>query len=187
LNTVRLFCYVIDHDTGLAPNPSNRVCTLVYCKYKKPKSRRRNVVELAKKGDWVIGVGGKSKKSCGHGKIVYIMQVDKPLSFSEYRRRFPNRRSPNRRRWPWHGEWALISRQFLYYGREGIPVDRIPGAEKFHLEDTGRGFRNTFPDTFVLQVADWFRKQHPSGKIGEPWVFGLDASARRTCHCREQP
>jgi hypothetical protein len=55
----KLFSYVVDHDNGFAPNPFGGLCTLAKCKYGTPA--KRNVVELANEGDWVIGTGG----TCG--------------------------------------------------------------------------------------------------------------------------
>jgi hypothetical protein len=179
---MRLFCYVVDHDTGLAPNPNRRVCTLVYCKYKRPGVKRRNIVELAQKDDWVIGVGGKSKKSSGHGTIVYVMRVDKNLSFGEYLRRFPGRKKPKN---PGnHGGRALVSHTFLYYGDERFAVGKILGADKFQLEKTGRGFRSKFPEQFIRQLARWVQEQHRKGKIGKPWAPDSDRARKNLCRCR---
>jgi hypothetical protein len=179
---VKLFSYVVDHDTGFAPNPEHKVCTLVYCKFKKRQHKRRNIVELAEKDDWIIGTGGESKKSCGNGRIIYIMRVDEKTSFAEYRRRFPNRSSSKK-----HGEYALISRTFLYYGAQAIPVAAIPGANLVHLEKKGRGFRNKFPPTIIRQLADWVHKQHPSGKIGEPCAPHCDGIPKRARRCHKKP
>jgi hypothetical protein len=184
---MKLFCYVVDHDTGLAPNPNDRVCTLVYCKYKKPEVKRRNVVELAEMEDWIIGVGGKSKKSSGHGTIIYIMRVDEKLSFGEYLRRFPDRKRPVRLSSKDHGEFALISHRFLYFGNERFALGKVPGAHKFRLEKTGRGFRSKFPEPFIRQLADWVHKQHPRGKIGDPCTAGPDRVPGTTCRCQERP
>lgn len=178
---MKLFCYVVDHNTGLAPNPNNRVCTLVYCKYKRAGVQKRNVVELACKDDWIVGIGGKSKKSCGRGKIVYVMRVDEKLSFGDYRHRFPRRLHRNG-----HGEFALVSRTFLYFGKDAIGIDKIPGAREAQLEKTGRGFRNDFEHGFVRRLARWVEKQRPMGKIGEPCSPRPDGSAEIPCRCRKR-
>jgi len=176
-----LFSYVVEHDTGLAPNPENNVCTLVYCKYKRRKSNHKNIVELAKKDDWIIGTGGKNKeKSAGHGTIIYIMRVDETLPFREYLRRFPDRSYSKK-----HGKNALVSHTFAYYGRQAILVEKIPGANLVHLEKKGPGFRNKLPPTFIRQLADWIHKQHPSGKIGEPCAPDPDRIAEKRCRCPE--
>ncbi|MCD4726299.1 MAG: hypothetical protein K8R46_01455 [Pirellulales bacterium] len=161
-----LFSYVVHHDTGMAPNPNDGFCTLVYCKFMKHKSKRRNIVELAKEGDWIIGTGGKNKKiSSGHNTIIYIMRVDEKLPFVEYIRdsRFRGRSQGKK-----HGEFALISHAFLYYGRKAIPIKQIPGMKPADLEKKGPGFRNRFPPDRVRQLVRWIEKQHRKGKISEP-------------------
>ena len=180
-----LFSYVVEHDTGLAPNPNDGFCTLVYCKFRNPKVRTRNIVELAKEGDWIVGTGGKSKKSSGHGTIIYIMRVDEKLSFAEYLRRFPDRARPVPLLSKDHGKFALISHTFLYFGDEKVSVGKVPGGNLVHLEKRGPAFRNKFPETFIRQLADWVHKQHPRGKIGDPCAPGPDHVSEKTCRCRK--
>jgi hypothetical protein len=82
---MRIFSYVVEHDTGHAPNPFFEVCTLCRCKYRKSPGKPQNVVERAKPGDWVVGTGGADLlKSAGHGKIVYAMRVDKKITREDY-------------------------------------------------------------------------------------------------------
>lgn len=57
----QLFSYVVDHDEGFAPNPAGGLCTLAYCKFS--HSGKRNLVEMAADGDWVVGNGGKGPKT----------------------------------------------------------------------------------------------------------------------------
>ena len=69
----RLFSYVVDHDYGFAPNPFGGICTLAKCKY---GSKKRNIVEMAERRDWIAGTGGADlSKSAGHGKLIYAMRV----------------------------------------------------------------------------------------------------------------
>jgi hypothetical protein len=70
---MKLYSYIVKHDTGFAPNPFHGYCTLACCK---PIIRRK-----AEKGDWVVGL---TPKSAGN-KIVYLMQVDDVVqSFGDY-------------------------------------------------------------------------------------------------------
>jgi hypothetical protein len=87
----KLYSYVVEHDYGLSPNPSGGFCTLAFCKFS--MSGKRNVVELAKEDDWVIGTGGSGPLSAGHGRLVYAMRVTKKLTLQEYFRdpRFAHR------------------------------------------------------------------------------------------------
>ena len=82
---MNVYSYVVEHDTGKAPNPYFGCCTLCRCKFRKCATSRKNIVEKAEKGDWVIGIGGANlRKSAGHGKLVYAMQVDEKLTREGY-------------------------------------------------------------------------------------------------------
>ena len=81
---MKLYSYVVEHDAGYAPNPYFGFCTLCRCKFQKPGVGRKNIVELAEEGDWVIGTGGASKRSAGHGKLIYAMLVTEKLTREEY-------------------------------------------------------------------------------------------------------
>src|SRR5437870_2727798 len=88
----KLYSYVLDHDEGRAPHVSRRLCTLAKCKDRSPSSNRGNIVENARKGDWIVGTGGVGRKSAGHGKLVYAMLVTDKLTLAEYRRKYLSRR-----------------------------------------------------------------------------------------------
>jgi hypothetical protein len=73
----RLFTYTIPIDDGSAPNPFRGMCSLAICK---PGIRR-----VAKKGDWVAGLGSKQAPSGDlSGRIVYSMCVGDVVSMKEY-------------------------------------------------------------------------------------------------------
>lgn len=70
---MKLYSYIVKHDTGFAPNPFYGYCTLACCT---PILRRR-----AEQGDWIVGL---TPKSAGN-EIVYFMRVDDVVqSFSDY-------------------------------------------------------------------------------------------------------
>ncbi len=87
----RLFTYTIPVDDGAAPNPFYGMCSLAICK---PGIRK-----VAKKGDWVAGLGSKNAPSGDlSGRIVYAMRVEEVLSLQDYDRLAPTRwphRIPN--------------------------------------------------------------------------------------------
>lgn len=87
----RLFTYIIPVDDGAAPNPFNGMCTLAICK---PSIRR-----VAKKGDWVVGLGSKNAPSGDlSGCVVYAMLVEEVHTMSQYDKLAPKRwpfRIPN--------------------------------------------------------------------------------------------
>ena len=71
-----VYSYKITRDFGFAPNPFYSMCTLATCK---PKIRKS-----AKVGDWVIGFGSTAKNSVLKNKIIYIMKVEKKITFNQY-------------------------------------------------------------------------------------------------------
>jgi len=190
---MKLFSYVVQHDTGYAPNPYFGICTLCRCKYRKPSKKQRNIVELAERRHWVIGTGGADKgKSPGHGKLVYAMRVDEKLTREEYYAdprfaekkpvksgTYEQRRGDNKRpRTPFERreQFALISRHFYYFGAKAIDIDK----KQFpNLEKTGPAFRCDFDEKYISRFVKWLEKGHKTGKHGEPCVKDERNSERR--------
>jgi hypothetical protein len=108
-----IFCYVIEHDLGFAPNPFHGVCTLACCK---PRIRRR-----AKLGDYILGMGAVKPKLQGH--LTFWMRVDEIKTFDEYWRdpRFRRKRP------------VLTGTTYLRYGDN---IYHRNGGEVFHQEDS---------------------------------------------------
>lgn len=85
----KLLSYVVVRDYGFAPNPFYGFCTLATCM---PDVRKSAAI-----GDWVVGIGSKSKWNTG--QIVYAMCVGEAMSFEKYwqdprfRQKRPNLRS----------------------------------------------------------------------------------------------
>jgi len=169
----RLFSYVVEHDLGFSPNPFGGYCTLAHCKFS--KSGRRNIVELAREDDWVVGTGGASSRSAGHGKLVYAMKVTNKLTLRQYfgepqlRGRSDNREEDARIT----KRFALISKDFYYFGDHAL---RIPARFARHpLEKKGPGFRSDFDESFIHDFEKWIRTKKP-GVNGVP--CGSQRSAR---------
>jgi hypothetical protein len=162
---MKVYSYVVDHDTGLAPNPYGGLCTLCLCKLRKSATGKKNVVELADIGDWVIGTGGANKKkSAGHGKLVYAMRVDKKPTRAEYYRRFRKTRVDSKLPcddFEKHCQFALVSRHFYYFGANAVDI------HNFKLEKNSRGFHYVDPADFHPFV-EWLERKHEPGKRGEP-------------------
>lgn len=78
---MKLYTYVVVHDTGFSPNPFWGYCTLADCK---PAIRR-----TAEVGDWIVGL---SPKASGN-RIVFAMRVDEILDYASYHcdERFANK------------------------------------------------------------------------------------------------
>lgn len=186
---MRAFSYVITHDTGFAPNPYGRYCTLATCK---PQIRRR-----ARRGDWVLGVG--SPKNVGNGKLVYAMLVSKVLPIEEYatdpRFRYkqpdpegkPSQRCGDNiyykdRAGKWQqrpsmfhqtpkamahdlsGLNVLVARRFFYFGKKAKDVP----AEFAELVCRGRGHRCNFSEDLVAEFVAWLSRSFPPGRRGLP-------------------
>lgn len=163
---MKLYSYVVDHDEGVAPNPDGGLCTLCRCKYRKRAEGKRNIVEMAKEGDWVIGTGGASKRSAGHGKLVYAMRVDEKPTRAEYYRRFRKTRvdsKPPCDAFEKHCQFALVSRHFYYFGVNAIDIPKT-----FKLEKKGPGYRRDFDQADIDKFVEWLEEQKKRGKCGEP-------------------
>ncbi len=198
----RLFSCVVEHDTGHAPNPYFGVCTLCLCKFRKSAGKRRNIVELADKGDWIVGTGGANRnRSAGNGRLVYAMRVDEKLTRGEYFRdlRFRKKKpvtngsyqqqqgdnKPPSNGFERNQQFVLISRHFYYWGRKAVT---IPKRFREHpirpLEKKGPGFRSKFSPDFVEAFVKWIRTKS-TGNNGEPCMkTAVPTKSKRVKECR---
>lgn len=163
-----LFSYIVDHDTGYAPNPFNGVCTLAYCKY----PMRPHV----QKDDYVIGVG---KKELGN-RVVYAMRVTETLEHDLYLldQRFEDRRgdydNSNAKEEIAESSQALISDDFVYWGGEGPDVpERLRG-----LIVERQGYKSKINAPLIDEFLKWFKRQK-RGCLGTPTAM-LHANAAST-------
>ena len=130
----RLRSYVVAEDSGFAPCVKNRVCTLACCK---PVIRR-----VSREGDWVLGTTSSKR---GAGRLVYLMQIDKLLSFADYYRDRRLRLRPDniyrplgkerfyQKKNAHHGpanihmdlssKHVLVSKNFIYLGNKAVEID----------------------------------------------------------------
>ena len=72
----------MDHDTGFAPNTSFGISSVTGCKNSKT-GKKKNIEELAERGSWVIGIGGKGTNR--PEKLIYTMEVESKLSLDQFR------------------------------------------------------------------------------------------------------
>jgi len=179
---MKLYSYVVEHDTGRAPNPYFGVCTLCRCKYRKCRAKPKTVIELAQVGDWVVGTGGADKrKSVGHGKLVYAMRVDEKLTREEYYAcpRFAAKRrvktgtyrqtqgdnEPPTDDFQKREQYALVSRHFYYFGASAID---IPKQAPRNLEKRRPGFRCDFAPADIRRFVEWLENRDKPGRHGDP-------------------
>ena len=129
---MRLHSYIVAFDGGFAPCVTKSLCTLACCK---PRIRAK-----AEPGDWVLGTTTEDR---GAGRVVYLMQVQRVLSFAEYYRdpqlcrrrdciyRPLARGDYQQKKNPWHGhanikkdlsgKRVLLAKRFVYLRRERAP------------------------------------------------------------------
>jgi hypothetical protein len=162
-----LFSYVVDHDFGFAPNPYDGYCTLVHCKFG-GKRGRRNVVELAGEGDWVMGTGGRGKDSAGHGRIIYLMRVDEKLPFSKYLSDGRFQARSDCEDFGSDNESALVSRRFFYFGNNALPIADLPEDLAETISKSGAGFRSDYSVERLKKLVRWFGKNYETGMHGDP-------------------
>lgn len=177
---MKVFSYVVEHDFGREPNPYGGICTLCRCKFGETleKSHKmgglikghKNIVELAEKGDWIIGTGGSDlTKSAGHGRLVYVMRVDKTPTGSQCiaEKRFKKRLPPEPLTdFQKEKQFALISEHFYYFGSK--PFDEPPvDISGFELEANARGFHYVCPVVFN-RFRMWLEGKYQPGIYGMP-------------------
>lgn len=196
---MKLSAYIITVDSGFAPNPFGRYCTLACCK---PTIRR-----MADKDDIVIACASSRAAKPGH--LVYAMRVKEVIPYQEYWHdaRFATKKPTSQtavsRRGDniWHqdraGEWhvcpgafhdeshrerdtggvnALVASEFFYFGRSAV---RIPSRFADMLADT-QGHKNTCDRKKIECFWDWVSKIAPqSGLIGLPSDFTEEGCVRQ--------
>jgi len=163
----KLFSYVVAEDKGFAPNPTEGYCTLANCKCRREGGRRRNVVELAKVGDWIVGTGSADKRrSSGHGTLIYAMKVEKNPTLKEYYKdkRFKRRKGNVREQSHRTDTYALISQHYWYFGRNAV---HIPEEYRRPLEKRGRGFKSDFKEEFIQDFVKWLECNYDKGERGK--------------------
>ena len=202
---MKLSAYIITVDSGFAPNPFGRYCTLVCCK---PTIRR-----MAEKDDIIVGCASTRAPKPGH--LVYAMRVKEVIPYQKYWRdprfapRKPSRKTAISQRGDniWHqdsaGRWqvcpgachdnsarerdtggvnALVATEFFYLGRSAIP---IPSRFARMLAQT-QGHKNTSDRDKsdrerIERFWDWISNEAlRSGRIDYPSDFTEDG-CRRQC------
>lgn len=66
---MNIYAYIVPVDDGAAPNPYGGVCTLSICK--------PNLRNIAKQGDWIIGLNSEFK-------LIYTMKITTVIAMKEY-------------------------------------------------------------------------------------------------------
>ena len=196
----RYFTYVVKWDSGLAPNPFHRFCTLAVCK---PLIRK-----FAQEGDWIIGLGSSNQndlKLNHRGRLIYAMEVAEKITFNEYwkDKRFLKKRqyaSSAKGRWGDNmyymnskGEWVqktygahntpedkkrdtnvdavLVSKNFFYFGKECIDLPKF-----FHqsVSKLKQGHKYKGLEEKGKQLIELLEKKYKKGRHGDPVGYEAD-------------
>jgi len=187
---MKLYSYIVTHDTGFSPNPFWGCCTLADCK---PAIRR-----TAEVGDWIVGL---SPRASGN-RVVFSMEVDEILDYASYHSdaRFANKipdyrrggvvwkaggniykplpngdfqqlrsmhshgdeENPETKAHDLGGVNVLVARRFHYFGGSG---PELPP----HLEElrVGRAHKNRFSQDTIADFLE-FISSYPEGVNAPP-------------------
>lgn len=192
---MKIYSYIVNHDTGFAPNPFYGNCTLANCK---PKIRK-----TAQIGDLIFGLSCKAKGN----QLIYAMKIKEKLCFKEFYEdiRFTEKRpvfsekkvifkcgdniyepvsdhvyrqlqsmhSLNRtseedlkkKEKDLSGMFVLISDEFTYYGGKG---PELPVSLKELI--VGRGHKNNFSEGTRHSAIKYFDSL-PRGILNAPTIW----------------
>jgi len=194
---VKLYTYIVTHDTGFAPNPFWGWCTLATCK---PVIRR-----TAKTGDWIVGLSPKAKGN----RVVFAMEIEtiiedhasyfrdrrfankipddtkgelvwragdniyKPLANGGYRQlrsmhSHGDEEDPKRKIHDLGGKRVLVAEQFHYFGDSG---PQLPS--RLEVLKVRRGHKNRFSKETIRDFLK-FIASHRHGVSAPPtkWRSG---------------
>lgn len=188
---MKMYSYVVVHDTGLAPNPFHGVLTLALCT---PNHQRIK----AAPGDWIVGNATKARGP----RLVFVMRVAERLGLNGYFRdpRFESKKptyTGNWRDWmegvgdniyfqgkdeKWQqvetrfhcddddvfrkdtqGDTVFIADEFYYFG-DALPL--VPEQHRGVLRNT-QGCVAVDNDT-AERFLDWLQKTYTPGVHGKP-------------------
>lgn len=182
---MKLYTYVVVHDTGLAPNPFGEWCSIAVC-----TPNHQGI--LAGCSDWICGFSPKGQGS----QLVYALQVEERPSLHEYFHdgrwayKKPSRQTAQSRcgdnfyeRLPdgtWKQHWnffhrtranhiqdtrrpvAFVGRRFWYFGESSVPVP------EFGLTIGGKGVRVSHQAGAAEQFLAWLEQSFEPGRHGMP-------------------
>jgi Nucleotide modification associated domain 2 len=143
----KIYSYILKHDSGAAPNPFWKICTLTICK---PAIRRK-----AQIGDWIIGTGAKSVKCKDgrcldlSGRAIYAMKVTDKKTLHEYniycKKSLPNKIPTGRTT-----DWRIHVGDCIY----DYSSDKVPKIRKgVHNE---ANMKNDLSGKFALLSKDFY-------------------------------
>jgi hypothetical protein len=172
INMGKNYVYRIDHDTGFAPNTSFGICSLTGCKNSKT-GKRRNIEELAERGSWIIGIGGKGTNQ--PDKLIYAMEVENNLLLDQFREKYPDKSKYLKGHTP--GSNVLVSCKFYYFGENAIDVPN----ELKHIIICTQGCK-LVSDEDIKKLKNHLSKKYKYGVHGDP---NNDSEAKEKEKCKK--
>ena len=200
---MKLHSYIVETDSGFAPNPFWGFCTLATC--------MTVIRRCAKNRDWVVGAG--SKNGVGQGKLVYAMCVDEILPLEKYATdpRFEEKKPHIGLFQTWCGDniyfkdesgaWnqrhsyhtakdmehdlsgknVLISETFYYFGGNAMDIPKDFQA-LVPMGQWVKGHRNKHNPELVGAFILWLQANYSHGIHGEPAQFNRKAQPNKSFH-----
>lgn len=149
---MRLYSYIVKHDTGLAPNPFWDYCTLAVC-------TPNHMGIKPEKKDWVVGFLSKEREN----RLLYAMKISEVLCFDGYYKdpRF-KKKIPNSR-----GNWKQrCGDNFYYLNKKG---DWVKHQSDFHEDQIEKDIKHPF--VFISEHFYYFGDKAKIAKGFEPLII----------------
>ena len=183
---MRLCSYVVREDTGFAPNPFGRYCTLSAC------TPNHQGVRI-QRGDWIVGHEPVSRGN----KLVYAMKVSEVTDFDDYYwdSRFEYKKPRQGGDWrsqcgdniyhlqrcEWQQEWSpfhnevqfrqdtkyprvFIAEEFYYFGENAPPIP----TQFSEIIRKSQGCRCSYPSALLSSFLEWLQNTYSPGMHGLP-------------------
>jgi hypothetical protein len=193
-----LFSYIITHDTGFAPNPFFGYCTLANCKPVIRRTAKigdwivgisanasgnkiiyaMKVQEILSYKEYFENKKFRCKKpDFSSGSTVRKLgdNIYQPLPSGGFKQlqsmhseQQCGQEDFKRKAHDLSGKNVLISKEFIYFGKNAIPVPR-----KFSKLKVGRAYKNHFSDKFISDFSS-FINSRKKGVLAAPTEWPLD-------------
>jgi hypothetical protein len=159
---VKVYSYIVTHDSGFSPNPFQGTCTLACCK---PQIRRS-----AKVGDLVIGLATLGRR------FVYAMKVSEVLHFADYW----NVRDHAGKR-PYKSSSLVIDRRGdnIYQPIANGEFRQLPSSHSHPdgTEDLGKKYTDLGGERVLLEQLRVLRRGWPTGSRRSPLLGSRPGSS----------
>jgi len=147
---MKLLKYVITNDTGLAPNPFGKWCTLAVC----TPNHLNAQLDI---GDWILGHSIKLKGN----ELIYAMKINEILDFDEYYNdsRFQYKKPKLKGKW-----WEISGDNIYYKDKKGKYTYKINPLHKNKFEQDVKNhivFISNYFYYFGSNSVKSFKKEFP--------------------------